>query len=148
MHHDEQLEYLFFREVPEIADGIVVIKAIARKPGLRSKIAVHSHDPKVDCIGACVGERGSRIKRIVDQLEGERIDLVRWHESLEKLIPNSLQPAAVDKVILHATQHRVTVIVKEGQLSLAIGRKGLNRELASQLCAWDIQVMTQPTDAI
>jgi N utilization substance protein A len=141
----EQLARIFEREVPEIADGTVVIKAIARKPGVRSKLALHSSDPKVDCIGVCVGIRGHRIKNIVDDLGGtERIDLFRWHASLEKFITNALQPAVVEQVIVRAAEHRVTVLVQEDQLSLAMGRRGVNRHLASQLCGWEIEILTMP----
>jgi N utilization substance protein A len=140
----EYIARLFSREVPEIADGIVVIKAVARKPRFRTKIAVYSHDPKVDCIAACVGVRGNRIKRIVDDLHGERIDLIRWDESLETLIANSLQPAAIESITLHPARHRATVLVKEDQLPLAIGRQDLNRELTSKLCARDIEIVPKP----
>jgi len=92
---------LFLEEIPEVAAGIVEIKSIARKPGFRCKIALYSHDPKVDCIGVCVGLRGYRIKRIVDQLDGERIDLFRWDSSLDKLIRNALQPAQIEAIVLH-----------------------------------------------
>jgi N utilization substance protein A len=146
MTSDQAEVFAFFsQEVPEVAEGAVEIKAIARKPGVRSKVAVYSHDPSVDCVGACVGVRGCRIRRIVDRLDGERIDLVRWDESLERLISNSLQPAVVEAVVLHPAQHRATVVVKEDQLSLATGLRGVNRELASRICAWDIEITAQPT---
>jgi N utilization substance protein A len=141
----EQLARIFEREVPEIADGTVVIKAIARKPGLRAKLALHTSDPKVDCIAVCVGVRGHRIKNIVEELGGvERIDLVRWDTNLESFISIALQPACVEQVIVRAAEHRATVIVKEDNLSLAMGRRGVNRELASQLCGWDIEILTRP----
>jgi N utilization substance protein A len=139
----EYVARLLSQQVPEIADGTVVIKAIARRPKYRSKIAVYSHDPKVDCIAACVGDHGYRIKKIIDDLSGERIDLVRWDESLETLIANSLQPAAIERITLQPAQHRATVFVKADQFSLAIGRHDLNRGLASKLCAWDIQIVVQ-----
>jgi N utilization substance protein A len=138
----EALIRLFEREVPEIAAGVVLIKAGARKPGFRSKLALYSRDPLVDCIGACVGQRGCRIRRIVDQLGGERLDLVRWDESVERLIRNALQPARAEDVILRAAQHRATVVVKEDQRSLAFGRRGENQSLASRLCGWEIEVVT------
>ena len=136
---------LFWQEIPEVASGIVQIKGIARKPGFTSKIALLSHDPEVDCIGVCVGIRGSRIRRIVDKLDGERIDLVRWDESLEKLVRRSLEPAQIESVILHPAQHKVTVLVKEDQRLLALGRYNINRDLTSQLCAWEIEIAVRPT---
>ena len=131
---------LFAQEIPEIAAGVIEIKAIARKPGSRSKLALQSHDPRVDCISACVGVRGARIKKIVGALGGERIDLHPWHESVEQLIANALQPAAIEQVILHPAQHRAVVVVEADQVSLANGRRGENRELASRLCGWQIDI--------
>jgi len=131
---------LFSREVPEIAEGTVKIKAIARKPGYRSKLALHSHDPHVDCIAACVGVRGFRIKNVVDALGGERIDLIRWQDSPEQLIVNSLQPAVIERVILHPAEHRAVVVVQPDQVSLVLGRRGENRKLASELTGWQIEV--------
>src|SRR5688572_3701903 len=116
---------------------------MAREPGYRSKVAVSSSDPRVDCVGACVGVRGNRIKNIVDELAGERIDIVRWDENLEVLIPNALQPAEVEQVILCKMLGRGIVLVREDQLSLAIGRRGQNVRLASKLSGWDIEIMTQ-----
>jgi N utilization substance protein A len=135
---------LFIEEIPEVASGAVEIKAIARMVGYRCKIAVCSHDPAVDCIGVCVGERGSRIKKIVDQLGGERIDLIRWDESLEKLICNSLQPAQIQSIELHPHRHQATVFVAEDQLALAVGRRAMNRELASRICGWEIEIVSEP----
>jgi N utilization substance protein A len=126
--------------VPEIAAGRIEIKAIARKPGYRSKLALYSTDPRVDCIAACVGIRGFRIKNIVDAIGGERIDLIRWNDSPEVLIPNALQPAAIERVILHSADHRAVVVVKPDQVSLVLGRRGENRQLASELSGWQIQV--------
>lgn len=137
------VQRLFEQEIPEIADGVIEIKAIAREPGYRSKVAVSSSDPRVDCVGACVGMRGNRIKNIVDELAGERIDIVRWSEDLEDLIPNALQPAEVEQVILCKMLGRAIVLVREDQLSLAIGRRGQNVRLASKLSGWDIEIMTQ-----
>jgi N utilization substance protein A len=131
---------LFAQEVPEIGAGRVEIKAIARKPGYRSKLALQSQDLSVDCIAACVGLRGFRIKAIVDALDGERIDLIRWDDSPERLITNALQPAVIEKVILHSAEHRAVVVVKPDQVSLALGMRGLNRELASKLSGWQIEV--------
>jgi N utilization substance protein A len=137
------VQRLFEQEIPEIADGVIEIRAMAREPGYRSKVAVASSDPRVDCVGACVGVRGNRIKNIVDELAGERIDIVRWDDNLEVLIPNSLQPAEVEQVILCKMLGRAIVLVREDQLSLAIGRRGQNVRLASKLSGWDIEIMTQ-----
>jgi N utilization substance protein A len=131
---------LFAQEVPEIAAGTVEIKAIARTSGYRSKLAVYSHDPRVDGIAACVGVRGFRIKNVVDALGGERIDLVRWLESPEELIVNSLQPAVIERVILHPAEHHAVVVVQPDQVSLVLGRRGENRRLASELTGWQIDV--------
>jgi N utilization substance protein A len=137
------VQRLFEQEIPEIADGVIEIRAMAREPGYRSKVAVASSDPRVDCVGACVGVRGNRIKNIVDELAGERIDIVRWDDNLEVLIPNALQPAEVEQVILCKMLGRAIVLVREDQLSLAIGRRGQNVRLASKLSGWDIEIMTQ-----
>ncbi|MFO0789479.1 MAG: transcription termination factor NusA [Pirellulales bacterium] len=137
------VQRLFEQEIPEIADGVIQIRAMSREPGYRSKVAVSSSDPRVDCVGACVGVRGNRIKNIVDELAGERIDIVRWDENLEVLIPNALQPAEVEQVILCKMLGRSIVLVREDQLSLAIGRRGQNVRLASKLSGWDIEIMTQ-----
>jgi N utilization substance protein A len=106
-------------------------------------VAVSSSDQRVDCVGACVGVRGNRIKNIVDELAGERIDIVRWSDDLQVLIPNALQPAEVEEVILCQMLGRAIVLVREDQLSLAIGRRGQNVRLASKLCVWDIEIMTR-----
>jgi N utilization substance protein A len=137
------VQRLFEQEIPEIADGVIEIRAMSREPGYRSKVAVASSDPRVDCVGACVGVRGNRIKNIVDELAGERIDIVRWDDNLEVLIPNALQPAEVEQVILCKMLGRAIVLVREDQLSLAIGRRGQNVRLASKLSGWDIEIMTQ-----
>jgi len=134
---------LFEQEIPEIADGVIQIKAMAREPGYRTKVAVSSTDQRVDCVGACVGVRGNRIKNIVDELAGERIDIVRWSDDMQVLIPNALQPAEVEEVILCSMLGRAIVLVREDQLSLAIGRRGQNVRLASKLCGWDIEIMTR-----
>jgi N utilization substance protein A len=137
------VQRLFEQEIPEIADGVIEIRAISREPGYRSKVAVSSSDQRVDCVGACVGVRGNRIKNIVDELAGERIDIVRWSDDLQVLIPNALQPAEVEEVILCQMLGRAIVLVREDQLSLAIGRRGQNVRLASKLCVWDIEIMTR-----
>ncbi len=137
------VQRLFEQEIPEIIDGVIEVRAMAREPGYRSKVAVSSSDARVDCVGACVGVRGNRIKNIVDELGGERIDIVRWDDNLEILIPNALQPAEVEQVILCKMLGRAIVLVREDQLSLAIGRRGQNVRLASKLSGWDIEIMTQ-----
>ena len=136
------VQRLFEQEIPEIADGVISVNAIAREPAHRSKVAVSSSDQRVDCVGACVGVRGNRIKNIVDELAGERIDIVRWSDDAETLIRAALQPAEVDQVLLCHMIGRAIVLVREDQLSLAIGRKGQNVRLASKLCGWDIEIMT------
>jgi N utilization substance protein A len=140
--HPDFVRRLFELEIPEIADQIISIRALAREAGYRSKVAVTSIDAKVDAVGACVGVRGTRIKNIVDELGGERIDIVRWNESLQVLIPNALQPAEIDEVMLCQLLGRAIVLVREDQLSLAIGRRGQNVRLASKLVGWDIEIMT------
>ena len=134
---------LFEQEIPEIAEGVILVEGLAREPGYRSKVAVSSTDPRIDCVGACVGVRGNRIKNIVDELAGERIDIVRWNDDMQVLIPNALQPAEVDEVILCKMIGRAIVLVHEDQLSLAIGRRGQNVRLGSKLCKWDIEIMTR-----
>jgi N utilization substance protein A len=140
--HPDFVRRLFENEIPEISDRTIEIKALAREAGYRAKIAVSSIDLKVDCVGACVGVRGSRIKNIVDELGGERIDIVRWNDSLQVMIPNALQPAQIEEVFLYPRLGRAIVLVKEDQLSLAIGRRGQNVRLASKLVGWDIEIMT------
>jgi transcription termination/antitermination protein NusA len=137
------VQRLFEQEIPEIAEGVIEIRAIAREPGYRTKVAVSSTDQRVDCVGACVGVRGNRIKNIVDELSGERIDIVRYSDDMQVLIPNALQPAEVEEVILCQMLGRAIVLVQEDQLSLAIGRRGQNVRLASKLCGWDIEIMTR-----
>jgi transcription termination/antitermination protein NusA len=140
--HPDFVRSLFEQEIPEIADRTIEIKAVAREAGYRSKVAVSSIDMKVDCVGACVGVRGSRIKNVIDELNGERIDIVRWNDSMQVMIPNALQPAEISEVMLYDTLGRAVVLVAEDQLSLAIGRRGQNVRLASKLVGWDIEIMT------
>jgi transcription termination/antitermination protein NusA len=140
--HPDFVRRLFEEEIPEIQEQTIAIKAVAREAGYRTKVAISSIDMKVDCVGACVGVRGSRIKNIVDELGGERIDIVRWNDSLQVLIPNSLQPASIEEVFLYNRLGRAIVLVNEDQLSLAIGRRGQNVRLASKLVGWDIEIMT------
>lgn len=143
--HADLVRRLFELEVPEIADGIIDIKRVVREPGYRTKMAVISSDPKIDCIGACVGVRGSRIKAVIDELRGERIDITRWSDSLETLVLNGLKPATIhiDNIFPDVDNHTVVVIVDEDQQSLAIGKKGQNVRLASRLCGWDIDIKTR-----
>ncbi|MHA1567508.1 MAG: transcription termination/antitermination protein NusA, partial [Alphaproteobacteria bacterium] len=140
--HPDLIRRLFEQEVPEVAERIIEIKALSRKAGYRSKVAVSSIDAKVDAVGACVGVRGNRIKNIVDELGGEKIDIVRWNESSQILIGNSLRPAEVRETALCFELNRATVVVSEDQLSLAIGKRGLNVFLAARLTGWDIEILT------
>src|SRR5690242_6011248 len=142
--HPEMIRRLFEREVPEVGERTIEIKALAREPGHRTKIAVSSIDSKVDAVGACVGVRGSRIKNIVDELGGEKIDIVRWNESSQILIGNALKPAEVTEVALCFELGRATVVVNDDQLSLAIGKRGQNVRLAARLTGWDIDILTPP----
>ncbi|MEC7231958.1 MAG: transcription termination factor NusA [Planctomycetota bacterium] len=143
--HPDLVRRLFELEVPEIADQIIEIKRVVREPGYRTKMAVVSSDPKIDAIGACVGVRGSRIKAVIDELRGERIDIIRWSDSLETLVMNGLGPAKIhlDNIYPNVEKHSVTVLVDEEQQSLAIGKRGQNVRLASRLCGWDIDIKTR-----
>ncbi|HYE99184.1 MAG TPA: transcription termination factor NusA [Planctomycetota bacterium] len=138
--HEDFVRRLFELEVPEIADGTVVVKGIAREPGYRTKITVHSTNDRVDCLGACVGVRGSRIRNVVDELNGENVDIVRWSEEPLELIRNSLKPAEIAEVTLDAKQKRATVYVHKDHLSQAIGKGGRNVRLASRLAGWEIDI--------
>ena len=138
----EFIRRLFEVEVPEVQERIIEIKALAREPGHRTKVAVSSIDSKVDAVGACVGVRGSRIKNIVDELGGEKIDIVRWNESSQVLIANALRPAEVVEISLCFELGRATVVVNEDQLSLAIGKRGQNVRLAARLTGWDVDILT------
>jgi N utilization substance protein A len=140
--HPDFIRALFDLEVPEVAEKIIEIKALAREAGYRTKVAVNSLDAKVDAVGACVGIRGSRIKNIVDELGGEKIDIVRWNDSSKILIANSLKPAEVAEIALCFELGRATVVVTEDQLSLAIGKRGQNVRLAARLTNWDIDILT------
>ena len=139
--HPDLIRRLFELEVPEIADGIIEIKDLAREPGYRTKIAVTSYDPKIDCVGACVGVRGSRIRNIIDELNGEKIDIIRWNDSPEMLIMNALKPAEIESITLDDETAEAEVMVAEDQLSLAIGRKGQNVRLAAKLTGWSIEIV-------
>ncbi len=138
--HPGLVKRLFELEVPEIHDGIVEIKSISREAGSRTKIAVHTNDPNVDAVGACVGSRGNRVQNIVDELFGEKIDIINWSASSAELIKSALSPAKVEKVILHESDKSATVVVPDYQLSLAIGKEGQNVRLAAKLCGWKIDI--------
>jgi N utilization substance protein A len=140
--HPDFIRRLFELEVPEVQEKVIEVKALAREAGYRTKIAVTSIDTKVDAVGACVGVRGSRIKNIVDELGGEKIDIVRWNESSQILITNSLKPAEIVEISLNFELNRATVIVNDDQLSLAIGKRGQNVRLAARLTGWDIDILT------
>jgi N utilization substance protein A len=141
--HPELVKQLFEIEVPEIAEGIIDVKGVAREPGSRSKIAVVSHNESVDCVGACVGVRGTRIKNVVDELNGEKIDIVRWDPEPQFFIQNALKPADAERVILVPEIGRARAVVQEDQLSLAIGKRGQNVRLAARLTGWDIDIITE-----
>ncbi len=143
----EFMAELFKMEVPEIYDGIIEIKAVARDPGSRAKIAVVSHDSSIDPVGACVGMRGSRVQAVVNELQGEKIDIIPWSEDLPTFLVNALQPAEVTKVVLDEDAGRIEVVVPEDQLSLAIGRRGQNVRLASQLTGLDIDILTEAEES-
>jgi transcription termination/antitermination protein NusA len=143
----EFMAKLFAQEVPEIYDGIVQIKAVARDPGSRAKIAVISKDSSIDPVGACVGMRGQRVQAVVAELQGEKVDIIQWKPDAAELIVNALAPAEVSKVVLDEDTNRIEVVVPETQLSLAIGRRGQNVRLASQLTGWDIDILTEQEES-
>lgn len=141
--HPDFMRKLFAQEVPEIYDGIIEIKAAARDPGSRAKIGVISHDGSIDPVGACVGMKGSRVQAVVQEMHGEKIDIIPWSEDLATFVVNALQPAQVARVVLDEEEDRIEVVVPEDQLSLAIGRRGQNVRLASQLTGSAIDIMTE-----
>jgi len=145
--HPQFMAKLFMQEVPEIYDGIITIRSIARDPGSRAKIAVTSNDSSIDPVGACVGMRGSRVQAVVAELQGEKIDIIPWTESIADLVVSALQPADVAKVVLDEQAERIEVVVPDEQLSLAIGRRGQNVRLASQLIGWDIDILTEQEES-
>ncbi|PWJ80962.1 NusA antitermination factor [Pseudaminobacter salicylatoxidans] len=145
--HPQFMAKLFTMEVPEIYDGIIEIKSVARDPGSRAKIAVVSRDSSIDPVGACVGMRGSRVQAVVGELQGEKIDIIPWSPSAASFIVNALQPAEVAKVVLDEDAERIEVVVPDDQLSLAIGRRGQNVRLASQLTGWDIDILTEQEES-
>src|SRR5215475_3755732 len=144
---NEFMAKLFAQEVPEIYDGIIEIRAVARDPGSRAKIAVISNDSSIDPVGACVGMRGSRVQAVVGELQGEKIDIIPWSADPATFVVNALAPAEVAKVVLDEDAHRIEVVVPDEQLSLAIGRRGQNVRLASQLTGWDIDILTEAQES-
>lgn len=145
--HPEFMAKLFTQEVPEIYDGTIEIKAVARDPGSRAKISVSSRDGSIDPVGACVGMRGSRVQAVVNELQGEKIDIVPWNDDIGVFIMNALKPAEISRVVLDEANMNMEVIVAEEQLSLAIGRRGQNVRLASILSGWDIDILTEEEES-
>jgi len=145
--HPQFMVRLFAQEVPEIYDGVIKIQAVARDPGSRAKIAVISSDSSIDPVGACVGMRGVRVQAVVQELQGERIDIIPWSAEAATFIVNALAPAEVTKVVLDEDTHRVEVVVPDEQLSLGIGRRGQNVRLASQLTGWQIDILTEAEES-
>jgi transcription termination/antitermination protein NusA len=145
--HPEFMARLFGQEVPEIYDGVVDVVSVARDPGSRAKIAVRSKDGSIDPVGACVGMRGSRVQAVVNELQGEKIDIIQWSPDVPTFVVNALAPAEVAKVVLDEEAERIEVVVPDDQLSLAIGRRGQNVRLASQLTGWDIDIMTEAEES-
>jgi N utilization substance protein A len=138
---------LFMQEVPEIYEGLIEIKAVARDPGSRAKIAVYTRDPSVDPEGACIGVRGSRVQAVAGELKGEKIDIIPWSDDPAAFVVNALTPAEVTKVILDEDNNRMEVVVPDDQLSIAIGRRGQNVRLASQLTGWNLDIMTDAMES-
>ncbi len=145
--HPEFMARLFGQEVPEIYDGVVEVVSVSRDPGSRAKIAVRSKDGSIDPVGACVGMRGSRVQAVVNELQGEKIDIIQWSPDVATFVVNALAPAEVAKVVLDEEAERIEVVVPDDQLSLAIGRRGQNVRLASQLTGWDIDIMTEAEES-
>src|SRR3977135_1329317 len=145
--HPQFMVRLFAQEVPDIYDGVTEIRAVARDPGSRAKIAVISKDSSIDPVGACVGMRGVRVQAVVQELQGERIDIIPWNGEAATFIVNALAPAEVSKVVLDEDTHRTEVVVPDDQLSLAIGRRGQNVRLASQLTGWQIDILTEAEES-
>jgi N utilization substance protein A len=145
--HPQYMAKLFAQEVPEVYDGIIEIRAVARDPGSRAKIAVISRDSGIDPVGACVGMRGSRVQAVVGELQGEKIDIIPWSQDPATFVVNALAPAEVTKVVMDEEQRRIEVVVPDDQLSLAIGRRGQNVRLASQLTGWDIDILTEAEES-
>ena len=151
--HPEFIKKLFELEVPEMAEGLLGVRGLVREAGYKTKMAVTSLDGKVDAIGACVGVRGTRIRNVLDELKGEKVDIIRWSDDTEEFIANALKPAQVNFIVLDPENMRAKVTVDDDQLSLAIGRRGQNVRLAAKLCKWDISIlaeteMTADTDSL
>ncbi len=144
--HPKFMAKLFEQEVPEIYDNIIEIKAIARDPGSRAKMAVYTADPNLDPVGSCVGMRGSRVQIVVNELQGEKVDIITWTNNPATFVVNALAPAEISRVVIDEEKHRIDVVVAEDQLSLAIGRRGQNVRLASQLTGWKIDIITEDDD--
>jgi transcription termination/antitermination protein NusA len=145
--HPQFMAKLFGQEVPEIYDGVVEVVSVSRDPGSRAKIGVRSKDSSIDPVGACVGMRGSRVQAVVNELQGEKIDIIQWSPDVATFVVNALAPAEVAKVVLDEEAERIEVVVPDDQLSLAIGRRGQNVRLASQLTGWDIDIMTEAEES-
>src|SRR4029078_13177697 len=145
--HPQFMAKLFAQEVPEIYDSIIEVRSVARDPGSRAKIAVISRDSSGDPVGACVGMRGSRVQAVVNELQGEKIDIIPWSQDIATFVVNALAPAEVAKVVLDEDRERIEVVVPDAQLSLAIGRRGQNVRLASQLTRWDIDILTEAEES-
>jgi len=145
--HEQFMAQLFAQEVPEVYDGVIQIVSVARDPGSRAKIAVYSNDGSIDPVGACVGMRGSRVQAVVNELQGERIDIIPWNDDAATFIVNALQPAEVTKVVIDEDDNRIEVVVPDEQLSLAIGRRGQNVRLASKLSGWAIDILTEEQES-
>ncbi len=141
--HPQFLSKLFNQEVPEIFDGVITVKGVARDPGSRAKISVHTEDSTIDPVGACVGMRGSRVQAVVNELQGEKIDIVTWSENSATFLANALAPAEISKIFLYEEKNKVEVVIPDDQLSLAIGRKGQNVKLASNLTNLEIDILTE-----
>ena len=145
--HPQFLSKLFFQEVPEIYEGVIVVKSVARDPGSRAKISVFTEDSTIDPVGACVGMRGSRVQAVVNELQGEKIDIVTWSDNQATFLANALAPAEVSKIFLYEEKNKVEVVIPDDQLSLAIGRKGQNVKLASNLTSLEIDILTEDEEA-
>ncbi len=145
--HPQFLSKLFFQEVPEIYDGIITVKSVARDPGSRAKISVYTEDSTIDPVGACVGMRGSRVQAVVNELQGEKIDIVTWSDNQATFLANALAPAEVSKIFLYEEKNKVEVVIPDDQLSLAIGRKGQNVKLASNLTSLEIDILTEEEES-
>jgi len=145
--HPQFLAKLFFQEVPEIFEGVIIVKSVARDPGSRAKISVYTEDSTIDPVGACVGMRGSRVQAVVNELQGEKIDIVTWSDNQATYLANALAPAEISKIFLYEEKNKVEVVIPDEQLSLAIGRKGQNVKLASNLTSLEIDILTEEEES-